>query len=53
MADTTDTRDTREANMRELAEKLEFEVDKTNSGFTLTPTTDPERAANLSLAQAE
>ena len=56
MADATHTHDTREADMRVLAEKLLFEVDKTGRGFTLTRTTDlsrPERAENLTLSQAE
>ena len=56
MADTRHTQDTRESDMRALAEKLEFDVDKTGSGFTLTRTTDlsrPERRENLSLSQAE
>jgi hypothetical protein len=56
MADTRHTQDTRETDMRTLAEKLEFKVDKTDGGFTLTRTTDlsrPERAPDLTLAQAE
>ncbi len=56
MADATDGQDTREAKMRVLAEKLLFTVEKTDSGFTLTRTTDlsrPERAENLTLSQAE
>ena len=56
MADMTHTRATREDEMRVLAEKLEFRVDKTDGGFTLTRTTDlsrPERAENLTLSQAE
>ena len=56
MADTTHARVTREDEMRVLADKLEFKVDKTGSGFTLTRTTDlsrPERAENLTLSQAE
>ena len=56
MADAMHKQDTREAEMRTLAEKLEFDVDKTGGGFTLTRTTDlsrPERAENLTLAQAE
>jgi len=52
-----DTRgDGREARMRALAEELQFTVDKTGSGFTLTRTADlsrPERAENLTLSQAE
>jgi hypothetical protein len=56
MADTTHDDDTREADMRTLAERLEFDVDRTGSRFTLTRTTDlsrPERAENLTLTQAE
>jgi hypothetical protein len=56
MADATHSRDTREAHMRVLAEKLEFTVDKTDGGFTLTRTTDlsrPERREDLTLSQAE
>ena len=56
MADTTHTQDRREADMRALAEKLEFEVNKTGRGFTLTRTTDlsrPERREDLTLSQAE
>ncbi len=56
MAEARHTRDTREGDMRTLAEKLEFKVDKTGSGFTLTRTTDlsrPERRENLTLSQAE
>ena len=56
MADPTHGRETREADMRVLAEKLLFKVDKSDSGFTLTRTTDvsrPERAENLTLSQAE
>jgi hypothetical protein len=56
MADAMHKQDTREAEMRELAEKLEFKVDKTGPGFTLTRTIDlsrPERAENLTLSQAE
>ena len=48
--------DSREARMRALAEELQFKVDKTGGGFTLTRTADlsrPERAENLTLAQAE
>jgi hypothetical protein len=49
-----DTReDSREAKMRALAEELQFTVDKTGSGFTLTRTADlsrPERAENLTLS---
>jgi hypothetical protein len=56
MADATHKRDTREADMRVLAERLLFDVDKTERGFTLTRTADlsrPERAENLTLSQAE
>ena len=56
MADARHTQDTRETDMRTLAEKLEFRVDKTDGGFTLTRTIDlsrPERAEDLTLAQAE
>ena len=48
--------DTREADMRALAEELEFTVEKTGNGFTLMRTAElsqPERAENLTLAQAE
>lgn len=48
--------DTREARMRALAEELQFKVDKTEGGFTLTRTADlsrPERQENLTLPQAE
>jgi len=48
--------DSREAGMRALAEELQFEVEKTDRGFTLTRTADlsrPERAENLTLPQAE
>jgi hypothetical protein len=56
MADPRHSRETREADMRTLAEKLLFTVDKTDVGFTLTRTIDlsrPERAENLTLSQAE
>jgi hypothetical protein len=56
MADLTHTPVTREADMRVLAEKLLFRVDKRDGGFTLTRTIDlsrPERAENLTLSQAE
>ncbi len=56
MAAATDTFTTREAHMRALADRLEFTVDKTARGFTLTRTVDlphPEREENLTLAQAE
>ncbi|HEX5213218.1 MAG TPA: hypothetical protein VFW22_15950 [Pseudolabrys sp.] len=56
MADATETRDTREADMRALAHRLEFTVDKTARGFTLTRTAElshPEREEGLTLAQAE
>jgi hypothetical protein len=56
MADATHKPDTREADMRVLAERLLFDVDKTERGFTLTRTADlsrPERAENLTLSQAE
>ena len=45
-----------EADMRALAEELQFEVEKTDRGFTLTRTAGlsrPERAENLTLSQAE
>jgi hypothetical protein len=45
-----------EADMRALAEELQFEVEKTDRGFTLTRTAGlsrPERAENLTLPQAE
>jgi hypothetical protein len=48
--------DEREADMRALAEKLQFTVDKTDGRFTLTRTADlsrPEREENLTLPQAE
>ena len=56
MADAKETQDTRESDMRTLAEKLEFKVAKTGGGFTLTRTTylsRPERRENLTLSQAE
>jgi hypothetical protein len=56
MADAMHTQETREADMRALAEKLQFKVDKTERGFTLTRTSElsrPERRENLTLAQAE
>jgi hypothetical protein len=56
MADLRHSQETREADMRVLAEKLLFEVDKSEGGFTLTRTADlsrPERAENLTLPQAE
>ena len=56
MAEATHKEDTREDDMRVLAEKLLFDVDKTDRGFTLTRTVDlsrPERAENLTLTQAE
>ncbi|HEY1542101.1 MAG TPA: hypothetical protein VGG01_06805 [Xanthobacteraceae bacterium] len=56
MADATHRQDTRETEMRDLAEKLLFAVDKTDRGFTLTRTTDlsrPERRQDLTLSQAE
>ncbi len=42
--------------MRALAEELQFKVEKTDRGFTLTRTAElsrPERAENLTLPQAE
>jgi hypothetical protein len=48
--------DEREADMRALAEKLQFTVEKTGGGFALTRTADlsrPEREENLTLSQAE
>jgi len=48
--------DEREADMRALAEKLQFTVEKTGGGFILTRTADlsrPEREENLTLSQAE
>ena len=48
--------DRREAEMRTLAQELEFNVEKTGRGFTLTRTADlarPERAEDLTLPQAE
>jgi len=48
--------DSREAGMRALAEELQFTVEKSDRGFTLTRTADlsrPERAENLTLPQAE
>jgi hypothetical protein len=48
--------DEREAHMRALAQELQFKVDKTKGGFTLTRTAElerPERAENLTLKQAE
>ena len=65
MADALRTQDRRhdlqgvsreEADMRALAEELQFTVEKTDRGFTLTRTADlsrPERAENLTLPQAE
>jgi hypothetical protein len=56
MADPTHSQATREADMRTLADRLLFKVDKNDGGFTLTRTTDlsrPERAENLTLPQAE
>jgi hypothetical protein len=56
MADATHSETTREADMRALADKLLFKVDKTDGGFTLTRTADisrPERRENLTLSQAE
>lgn len=47
---------TREGKMRALAEELEFTVEKSDRGFTLTRTSElsrPERAKNLTLEQAE
>ena len=46
----------REAGMRALAEELQFKVEKTDRGFTLTRTAGlsrPERAENRTLSQAE
>jgi hypothetical protein len=48
--------DTREGEMRALVEELEFTVEKTGRGFTLSRTAElsrPERAENLTLPQAE
>jgi hypothetical protein len=48
--------ETREGKMLALAEELDFTVDKTERGFTLTRTTGlerPEREENLTLTQAE
>jgi len=48
--------DEREADMRALAEKLQFTVEKTGGVFVLTRTADlsrPEREENLTLSQAE
>ena len=56
MADTTEKPDTREAKMRALARRLEFTVDKTERGFTLTRSAElsrPEREEDLTLSQAE
>ncbi len=56
MTAATETSATREAHMRALAHRLEFTVDKTERGFTLTRTADlsrPAREENLTLAQAE
>jgi hypothetical protein len=56
MADTTHDDATRETELRSLAERLEFDVDKRGGRFTLTRTADlsrPERAEDLTLAQAE
>jgi len=46
----------REARLRALAEKLEFNVERHSGRFTLTRTIDvekPEREDNLTLEQAE
>ena len=46
----------REQKMRALAEELQFRVEQNGDRFTLTRTaelTRPERAENLTLAQAE
>ncbi|HLH92836.1 MAG TPA: hypothetical protein VKX28_30800 [Xanthobacteraceae bacterium] len=56
MNDLTHSPEARERDMRALAEKLLFRVDKTDRGYTLTRTTDvsrPARAEHLSLSQAE
>ena len=46
----------READMRTLAEQLQFSVEKTGDRFTLMRSAElsrPERETNLTLAQAE
>lgn len=46
----------REANLHELAKRMEFTVEKTEDRFTLTRTTDveaPIREERLTLDQAE
>jgi hypothetical protein len=53
---TTGGADPRESKMRALAEELEFTVDKSDGGFTLTRTAElsrPEREENLTLGEAE
>ena len=51
-----DTAETREAHLRELADKLLFNVDKTGERFTLTRRTDvsrPVRHQGLTIGEAE
>ncbi len=46
----------REAQLRSLAERLQFSVEKSDGRFTLTRTAElsrPEREENLTLDQAE
>jgi hypothetical protein len=46
----------REAQLRSLAERLQFSVEKSGGRFTLTRTAElsrPEREENLTLEQAE
>jgi hypothetical protein len=55
MTDATQGQSTREAEMRALAHKLSFSVEKSGQRFTLTRTLDvslPERAENLTLREA-
>lgn len=56
MQDGTQSPSRREAHLRMLADKLEFQIEKLNGRFTLTRTADvsrPVRHEALSMAQAE
>jgi len=56
MSDGIQKQSEREANLRALAARMEFTVEKTGDRFTLTRTADvspPEREEGLTLDQAE
>ncbi len=56
MSDVSQKQKEREANLRALAARMEFTVERTGDRFTLTRTADvspPEREEGLTLDQAE